>query len=309
MMTDWIWLIPPFLVAYGCSLSFPRWDGYGKDELKRYALSARVDPIGCLLIFILCRTLCSLCATSAAGDDSTFTIADAAVELEAKTERRVVPAAIAWFFGLFPVLFHLNATPMSEKSWDKRSWEASQWFGLWIFLTRWIIFAHAMYLSMSLYAEMAGGHFRVEMYSGVTNIAACCTFVSIQYYTLVHFHSHTQKVREKWHKRAVRFDFLQGVTHVPSIFLAISDIFFVKNRELVIATRPSSLVMAGVSLTFVATYIAFVVINYTLTRQWPYRMMDDRMTDLPSFFRFFTWQTAVFYSFLLGVIAVEYIAL
>jgi hypothetical protein len=67
--------------------------------------------------------------------------------------------------------------------------------------------------------------------------------------------------------------------------------------------------MAGVSLTFVATYIAMCLINHALTGQWPYRMMDDRITSTRSFFTFFTMQTGVFYAFLLAVIAVEYIAL
>ena len=82
MLQDWLFLIPPFLIAYYCSLCFPRWDGYGKDELQRYALSARVDPIGSLLLFVLVRLLCSLCAMSAAGDDSEFTIEDLAVGVE-----------------------------------------------------------------------------------------------------------------------------------------------------------------------------------------------------------------------------------
>jgi hypothetical protein len=36
MFQDWLWLVPFFLVAYACSLCFPRWSGYGKEELARF---------------------------------------------------------------------------------------------------------------------------------------------------------------------------------------------------------------------------------------------------------------------------------
>lgn len=50
MMWDWIYLIPPFLIAYGYSVTFPRWKGYGQDELKRLVMSARIDPLGALFV-------------------------------------------------------------------------------------------------------------------------------------------------------------------------------------------------------------------------------------------------------------------
>ena len=59
-------------------------------------------------------------------------------------------------------------------------------------------------------------------------MAPLCAFTSVQYYTLVHNHHHTEKVRKLWHSRNVRFDFLNGVTHVPPIILAAADLFLVK---------------------------------------------------------------------------------
>ena len=68
-------------------------------------------------------------------------------------------------------------------------------------------------------------------------------------------------------------------------------------------------VMATTSLSFVTSYIGFVMINYYLTKQWPYRIMDDRMKDVAGIIKFFATQTSVFYVFLIGVIAVEYLFL
>ena len=36
MFRDWLWLVPPFLLSYLCSLCFPRWPGYGKKEMERF---------------------------------------------------------------------------------------------------------------------------------------------------------------------------------------------------------------------------------------------------------------------------------
>mmetsp|Transcript_33770 Transcript_33770/g.88739 ORF Transcript_33770/g.88739 Transcript_33770/m.88739 type:complete len:310 (+) Transcript_33770:52-981(+) len=309
MMADWIWLVPPFVVAYGTSLCYPRWGGYGTDELKRLAMSARVDPVGMLALFLLTRCLSSLCSASAAGGDGNLTIEDASVAIEEVAERRVVPTAVAWFFGMFPLFFHMNASPLSEKNWDLRSWAVGSKLGLWVYLTRWIIFTQFMYLSMCLYAEMAGGPFRVEMYSATTNIASCCVFMSVQYYTLVHPHKHTDVIRQKWNKRGVPFNMLQAVTHAPSIIIAFADIILVKDRELLVATRPTLLNMAAVSVTFCGAYVVTLLFNYAITGQWPYRFMDDLMTSPGNIAAFFVKQVGIFYVFLAVVLAVELVVL
>eukprot|EP00040_Diaphanoeca_grandis_P044361 m.270739 g.270739 ORF g.270739 m.270739 type:complete len:285 (+) comp91318_c0_seq1:179-1033(+) len=271
------------------------WNGYTEESLHRIIANQRKDPAGLAFIAGL-----FFCMVWLAGG---FEASKQHVSHNAVMGNPLGAALLAGV-AVWPLLFSMFETPLTEKKQDADTWAVQTHLGRWIYLTRWLLTLQFWFSVASMIAETYGGQTRIAMYSFATPMTAFAVFVTIQYYSLVRYNPKFLEKVALWKSRGEDLVFIGDVEHAPAAIISLVDLFIVKDRKLLQDTRPEFGVLVFICLVFALAYTVVLVVNHQYTGQWPYPFMAS-ITSVGTFMMFVFTQCSILIFFVTIVWCVQ----
>ena len=182
-------------------------------------------------------------------------------------------------------------TPLEE---DVVMFKAQSRLGKWIFLTRHILAFQAVHFIGSLVTPYS--------YSWSMIVSGLAIFITIQYFTLVHWNPEFIQSCEIRSKRGIPFRQQMIWTHVPAGCLGIMDLYSRGASDL-LENSLSFPAMSFVILIYALSYTGFIHKNFDRTGEWPYAILDPLGKSLSKWTIFIAGQTAI----LTGMVGISYL--
>eukprot|EP00927_Polykrikos_kofoidii_P058123 TRINITY_DN52467_c0_g1_i1.p1 TRINITY_DN52467_c0_g1~~TRINITY_DN52467_c0_g1_i1.p1 ORF type:complete len:318 (-),score=33.29 TRINITY_DN52467_c0_g1_i1:48-1001(-) len=203
------------------------------------------------------------------------------VEFEDDGERDAPPAAVLVLHAVMVIVAFVvcvvNSLGELPPNSEDGVYTAMRVLGQWIFLTRHCLALQFMHVACSFVAAALHWWFLEILVSGMTLlIGALGCFVTIQYFTLCHFHPDFVKKRAQMMSRTPPHDSgrVQVIVHVPALPLALLDLVIAKNREIV-RSQCSILATVVITLFYVLFYLFLILANFSATKRWPYPVLKS----------------------------------
>uniref|UniRef100_A0A7S1AKB5 Uncharacterized protein n=1 Tax=Noctiluca scintillans TaxID=2966 RepID=A0A7S1AKB5_NOCSC len=170
--------------------------------------------------------------------------------------------------------------------------------GWWVTLTRHCIAFQAVHFTLSFVGALAGLPQLVLMTHRMFRfIGTVGFFVTIQYFSLVHFNSEFVERCDRMSRMDPPVPLRRHniYLHAPAIVFAILDATVARSGAAIQASGsvPASFVLCTF---YVAFYLALISLNKKITGNWPYGMLEDLKTAR-EWAIFFVTQLSVFWLF------------
>eukprot|EP00754_Rhynchopus_humris_P050542 Rhum_TRINITY_DN9008_c0_g1::Rhum_TRINITY_DN9008_c0_g1_i1::g.31438::m.31438 len=185
---------------------------------------------------------------------------------------------------------HIYVTPAAMKS-SPVMYGVQSVLGRWIYLTRQVIVFQAIHCFLGLFMPEVANVMSVI-------ISGLGIFVTIQYFTLVHFNQVFRDECKVWESKGVPFRDMMAVLHVPAGALGLIDVLFTRSRPALQASTPDGHVLAGLIATYTVLYTLLLHWNFAKTGYWPYPVLDPLGRCWKKWSKFISVQTTILSSFI-----------
>lgn len=153
--------------------------------------------------------------------------------------------------------------------------------GRWLFLTRHCVALQAVHMVLSACGAAMGNDYLQKLSYGMTLvIAALGSFVTIQFFTLVHNHpDYLKKCDSMKNKRGffglLTFRSYVAAFHVPALAIALFDVLIAKRHSLLRGGGCSLQNTFCLLLFYVLFYTALIWCNFFATGYFPYGVLKE----------------------------------
>ncbi|KAJ9462580.1 hypothetical protein DIPPA_10481 [Diplonema papillatum] len=149
---------------------------------------------------------------------------------------------------------------------DEMMWKVQGYLGRWVFLTRQVLTLQAIHSVVSVFQPEVAN-------TMCTLVAGFGVFVTVQYFTLVHWDPDFLASVRLFKTFGVPLREQMAWQHLPAGILGLADVLCIKPREAVLAALPNTSTTASVVLVYVLLYLTLIHVNFSWTTEFPYGIL------------------------------------
>ncbi|CAK9061358.1 unnamed protein product [Durusdinium trenchii] len=230
------------------------------EEQLQHRHTKRLDAVGLCVIFFLYVSI--LWAAGDASSKITGPIEASAIQL------------LASVVSIYNLYLELLVLPRGTKTAEDDFNVTYGPFGRWVYLTHQTIGILAIHSVVSFVSPFVNERLAYGTYEATPVVGAAGVFVTVQYFNLVFPNIDHKRTCQIWAERGVRFGFIDSTRHILPFVVVVLDLL-AKQRNMLLATMPSVLVIMLTNFVYVLAFLSVLHINHAITGSWPYGFMKD----------------------------------